>query len=64
VTADDRVFTCTQCGGTFTAERDDDEAQAEALALWGKRGDAPGMAIVCDDCFVEFLAALIMESLA
>jgi hypothetical protein len=50
------TFTCETCGGTFLAIRPDDEAQAEAVHTFGVRGDAPGMAVVCDDCYREFMA--------
>ena len=53
----DRTYTCDQCGGTFTAARDDEDAQVEAVAMFGKRGDDPDadMAIVCDDCYREIM---------
>lgn len=43
-------YTCEECGETFEAEWSDEEAQAEARALF------PGvpqedMAVVCDDCW-------------
>lgn len=49
----DGGYTCAHCGGRFKAEHDD-AAQAEAVAQWGQRGDAPGMAIICDECYQEF----------
>ena len=51
-------YTCELCGGAFTSGRSEEEAQAEALRLWDRRGDAPGMAVVCEDCFQELMAWL------
>ena len=51
----DAVFTCAQCGRTFQRGRPDEEAQAEAVRNFGTRGDAPGMTVVCDDCFREIM---------
>lgn len=49
-----QTFTCGECGGTFPFDpAQDEEAHQEALHLFGERGDAPDMAIVCDDCYVE-----------
>ena len=55
---DDNLFTCDQCGRTFKRGRPDEEAHVEALRLFGVRGDAPGMAIVCDDCYCEILGRI------
>jgi hypothetical protein len=52
---DDSAFTCAACGRTFERGRDDDDARAEAIALWGQRHD---MAIVCEDCFLDILGLL------
>ena len=49
------TYTCEDCGGTFEARRPDAEAQAEAVRNFGVRGDEPGMAIVCDDCYREIM---------
>lgn len=51
----DRTYICDQCGGTFEDARDDEEAQVEALAMFGKRGDDPDMAIVCHDCYLKIM---------
>lgn len=51
----DRTYTCDLCGGTFTAARDDEDAQREALEMFGKRGDHPDMAIVCHDCYLKIM---------
>lgn len=49
------TYTCAKCGGSFESFNDD-AAQEEALLNWGQRGDMPGMAIVCDDCYQAFMA--------
>lgn len=50
------TFTCAHCGEMFESGRPDQEAaHAEAVTLWGRRGDAPGMAEICDDCFQEIM---------
>jgi DNA-directed RNA polymerase subunit RPC12/RpoP len=52
-----RTYVCANCGGQFTAPPGDEEkAQAESLAMWGKRGDARGMAVVCEDCWQKIMA--------
>ena len=55
---DPKFFTCAQCGRRFPRLGPDEEAQAEALENFGVRGDAPGMAIVCDDCYREIMARI------
>ena len=53
-------YTCAQCGGTFLFDdTPDEEKQTEALQLWGQRGDAPGMVLVCEECFLEVLKQAI-----
>lgn len=50
------TFTCEHCGGMFPeTPSGDDGAHDEAVRLWGKRGDAGGMAQICDDCFHDFM---------
>jgi hypothetical protein len=49
------TYRCEECRETFEYGRPDEEAHAEALRDFGLRGDAPGMAIVCDDCYREFM---------
>lgn len=52
-----RTYVCQQCRGVFEfVDGKDEEAHEEALQIWGCRGDAPGMAIVCDDCFREIMS--------
>ncbi len=55
------TFTCAECGGTFEQGRPDEEAHAEAVRDFGRRGDAPGMAIVCDDCYDAIMARVRRE---
>lgn len=58
-----KTYTCEACGGTFTSERDEDDARAEAAALWGARVGEPftAMAEICDECFGQLLAYLETE---
>jgi hypothetical protein len=49
--APDRAYTCAACGDTFDTGWSDAEAHAEARVLWGVDGNAPGMVVICDDCF-------------
>ncbi len=44
------MYTCEMCGGTFESGWAQKEAEAESLALWGKR-DPETMGVVCDACF-------------
>ncbi len=53
-----RAYTCDECHRTFDEGWSDDEAQAEALRTFGVRGDSPGMARVCDDCYRAIMARL------
>ena len=48
-------FICDNCGGRFARNPDDEAVHAEALENFGVRGDAPGMAIVCDGCYREIM---------
>jgi hypothetical protein len=52
-------YTCDECGGEFVSERSQEEAHAECESNWGVRGDAPGMAIVCDDCYKKIMSTLV-----
>ena len=52
------TYTCASCGIPLLVDEKDEEKHDEAMKLWGKRGDAPGMVVVCDDCFLEALAAM------
>ena len=49
----DDVYTCAECGGVYTKETTDEEANAEAEAIFGVKGasHSSDMAIICDDCY-------------
>ena len=44
-------YTCSMCRQTFDKGWSDDEANAEAVILFGRDGHASDMEIVCDDCW-------------
>lgn len=52
-----KTYRCAECGGEFEYGWSDEEAHAEAEKSFGKRGDAAGMAIVCDDCYRMIMAS-------
>lgn len=53
----DETFICAECGGEFPFDREADEAaHAEAVENFGHRGDARGMAMVCDGCYRRIMA--------
>ena len=62
---DQTSYRCAVCGGTFTTERPDAEAEAEAEAIWGVANAStnPDMAVVCDDCFRAGMARMAPEDL-
>ena len=47
------TFICAICHETFEKGVTDEEANAEALDIWGvpNASQTPGMALICDDCF-------------
>jgi DNA-directed RNA polymerase subunit RPC12/RpoP len=49
-------YTCARCGGTFGKARSDEEAIAEARSTWTPETMADPQAVICDDCFREFIA--------
>lgn len=55
-----KVYRCDACGGTFTSEWPDADAEREAEQVFGVDGAAthPGMAEVCDDCYREIMSWL------
>lgn len=53
----DRDFTCAQCGGTFEKGWTDEEAAAEAQANFSAT-ELEDTAMICDDCYGPFMAAL------
>lgn len=52
----DATYTCARCGGSFEKTRSDEEAMAEARQLWTPETMAHPQALICDDCFQEFIA--------
>lgn len=48
-------YTCERCGGRFEKVWSDEEAMAEAEALWTSVTMADEQAVVCDGCFREFM---------
>ena len=52
------TYICAECGGEFTEGWSDEEAHAEAIKTFGVRGDASGMAKVCDDCYKAIMARI------
>lgn len=63
--ATSREFRCDQCGGVFEKKRTDEDAEAEAKNLWGveNASTAPGMAVVCDECYREIMSDLDDEAM-
>jgi DNA-directed RNA polymerase subunit RPC12/RpoP len=53
-----KEYVCAECGGTFDSDRSDEEAHSESLDHFGVRGDAPGMVIVCDDCYLKIMTQI------
>ena len=54
-----RLFRCAQCHGEFETGWSEEEAKAEALALFAITDATPADALaeVCDDCFQKMTAA-------
>jgi DNA-directed RNA polymerase subunit RPC12/RpoP len=48
-------YICESCGETYVSDWTDSEADTEALEKWGPLA-AEDRAVVCDDCFREFIA--------
>lgn len=46
-------FKCAMCGGVFEKGWTDEEATAEAVSIFGEHREDD--AIVCDDCWNEFM---------
>lgn len=51
----DDTFTCDMCGGTFNKGRTDEEADAEAAAIFGDAPPPEGRSIVCEDCWIKLI---------
>jgi Fe2+ or Zn2+ uptake regulation protein len=47
------TYVCERCGGTYEYERSVEDAEAEALTLFGVSHASTNeeMAIICDECF-------------
>ena len=56
------AYTCERCGNTYETEVTDAEAMAEAEAN-GFLDTGP-TAVICDDCYQEFMAWLTPEKKA
>lgn len=50
------LYTCERCGGEFIKIISDEEARADAESLWTPETMADPQAVICDDCFREFIA--------
>lgn len=50
-------YDCSECGGHFTAEWPDEEAQAEFRETFGREMDPSVDAEVCDDCYRSIMHA-------
>ena len=48
------TFTCAHCHRTFTHAWTEEEARAEA-EQWGDELEKQGEAVVCDDCYHQFM---------
>ena len=49
-------FTCAHCRGSFTKARSDEEALAECRENFSEAEmSAEGLAVLCDDCYNEFM---------
>lgn len=55
-----KVYTCAACGGTFESGWSDEEAEADALLLWGNIPPEETM-VICDDCFQRGKDAALAE---
>ena len=54
----DCEFWCDECGMIYNKRLPEDEAQAEALELFGITDVTdPEIALICDDCFKEIFGA-------
>ena len=57
-----KTYTCDACGGVFDSKWSDEEAQAEAVELFGQDPADGDMAEVCDDCFKKMTAEIPPEN--
>lgn len=49
-------YTCERCGRTFASDWSDEEATAEARENFSEAELAFPLAVICDDCYEEFMA--------
>jgi Fe2+ or Zn2+ uptake regulation protein len=50
---DGKTFTCDQCGRVFEfIPEAEEKAQQECLENYGCSAHSPGMAIICDTCYL------------
>ncbi len=54
------IYKCAKCREEFESDWSEDEANAEALELWGCEyaNTHAGMQVVCDDCFQAMTAIM------
>ncbi len=48
-------YTCARCGGVFTSDWTEEEAQKECEMVFTPEGRAGPKDSVCDDCYQEFM---------
>jgi len=51
-------FICECCGGTFRKKRSDEDAEREAIGIFGMSPKRDDMAVVCDPCFWSLIAPI------
>lgn len=49
------TFTCAKCGLKFKGLQSDKEAEAEMKANFGEDTKKEDCAVLCDDCYKEFM---------
>ncbi len=59
----ERILHCAMCDQDFVGNLTDEEANAEAEAVWKVRNAStdPDMVCVCDDCYQEMIRLLPPE---
>jgi hypothetical protein len=57
-----RLFTCERCKQTFEQGWSDEEAIAESKATFGFYPGSEQVGVLCDDCYVEFMAWFCREA--
>lgn len=56
-----REYTCVRCKGRFVTETTDEEAEAEALRLYGVALDPDEVETICHECYKKFLERFYAE---